>query len=384
MQREIDSGRLPGLAALVSRRGEEHVQALGTLAFGAAAPMRRDTIFRLASNTKPITAVATMTLVEECRLRLDDPVVEWLPELADRRVLRTPASALDDSVPASRPITLRDLLTFRCGYGEVFGLAPGSPIHRALIEARLPLASWPFAGSPDDLMKRLGALPLVCQPGERWLYHMPAEILGVLVARASGKSLGAFLRERVFEPLGMKDTDFSVPESKLDRFAACYFTDPSTGEAVVRDDGKLGMYARPPAFEGGGGGLVSTGDDLLAFGRMMLNGGSYGRERILSRPAIALMTSDHLTAAQKETSPFFPHFWDTCGWGLGLGVITRRGDVGRGAGTFGWDGAFGTSWWVDPSEQIVGVLMTQRSPATLAYPAIVGDFWTSVYQAIED
>jgi CubicO group peptidase (beta-lactamase class C family) len=384
MQREVDSGRLPGLVALVSRRDEEHVHTIGTFAFGDSTPMRRDTIFRLASNTKPITAVATMMLVEECRLRLDEPVHTWLPELADRKVLRTPASALDDTVAASRPMTLRDLLTFRSGYGEVLGVAPGSPIHRALIEQRLPLASWPFAGTPDDLMRCLGALPLVCQPGERWLYHMSAEILGVLIARVSGKSLGAFLRERIFEPLGMKDTGFRVPESNLDRLPPCYCTDPSTGKTAIWGGTNGGVYARTPAFEGGGGGLVSTVDDLLAFGRMMLNSGSCGRERVLSRPAVELMTTDYLTAEQKETSPFFPHFWDACGWGLGLGVITRRNDVGRSAGTFGWDGAFGTSWWVDPSEQMIGILMTQRAPATLAYPAIVGDFWTSAYQAIDD
>jgi CubicO group peptidase (beta-lactamase class C family) len=384
MQREVDTGRLPGLVALVSRRGEEHVHATGTLAFGGGPPMRRDTIFRLASNTKPITAVATMILVEECRLRLDEPVDSWLPELADRKVLRTPASEVDDTVPATRPITLRDLLTFRSGYGEVLALAPGSPIHRALVEARLPLASWPFAGTPDELMKRLGALPLVCQPGERWLYHMSAEILGVLVARVSGKSLRSFMRERIFEPLGMKDTDFSVPESRVDRFPPCYGTDPSTGKTAVQDDAHGGIYSRAPAFEGGGGGLVSTVDDLHAFGRMLLNSGSYGRERILSRPTVSLMTTDYLTAEQKEKSPFFPHFWDACGWGLGLGVITRHYDVGRSAGTFGWDGAFGTSWWVDPSEQMLGILMTQRSPATLAYPRIVGDFWTAAYQTIDD
>jgi CubicO group peptidase (beta-lactamase class C family) len=384
MRREVDAGRLPGLVSLVSRRGEEHMCAIGTLAFGDSAPMMRDTIFRLASNTKPITAVAAMMLVEECKLRLDDSVDTWLPELADRKVLRTPASALDDTVPATRAITVRDLLTYRCGYGEVLAVAPGSPIHRALVEARLPLASWPFAGTPDDLMKHLGALPLVSHPGERWLYHMSGEILGVLVARVSGKSLGAFLRERIFDPLGMKDTAFSVPESKFDRLPPCYCTDPSTGQTAVQDPARGGIYAQPPVFEGGAGGLVSTADDMLAFGRMMLRGGSCRRERILSRTSIALMTTDHLTARQKETSPFFPHFWDTCGWGLGLGVITRRNDVGRSAGSFGWDGAFGTSCWIDPSEDLVGVLMTQRAPATLAYPAIIGDFWTSVYQAIDD
>jgi CubicO group peptidase (beta-lactamase class C family) len=383
MRRYVDSGRLPGLVALVSRRGDEHVDAIGTLAFDRRAPVRRDTIFRLASVTKPITAVATMILVEECKLRLHDPVDEWLPELADRKVLRTLDSDLDDTVPANRPITLHDLLTFRSGYGEVAFLSPTSPMQKAMIEARLPLSAWPFAGSPDELMKRLSSLPLVDQPGRRWLYHMSAEILGVLIARASNTSLSAFLRERIFEPLGMKDTSFSVPEAHLGRLATCYQTDPSSGEITVFDAGGR-LFARPPAFESGGGGLVSTADDLLAFGRMMLNRGAYGRERILSRLAVELMTTDQLTPEQKAASPFFENFWEARGWGLGLSVVTRRTELAGVPERFGWDGAFGGSWYVDPREDLVGILMTQLRPGALRLPPVVLDFWTSAYQAIDD
>src|SRR5687767_1188189 len=229
MLRHVGRGRLPGLVALISRRGEEHAHALGTLAFDKPAPMRRDTIFRLASVAKPITAVAAMILVEECKLRLDDPVDGFLPELANRRVLRTIDSELDDTVPAKRPITLRDLLTFRSGYGEVFFLSPACPLQRALFEARLPLSAWAFPGTPDEFMECLGRLPLAHQPGERWLYHMSAEILGVLIARVSGKPLGAFLQERIFEPLGMADTGFQVPAAKLDRLPTCYGRDMVTG-----------------------------------------------------------------------------------------------------------------------------------------------------------
>jgi CubicO group peptidase (beta-lactamase class C family) len=174
LRRHVDSGGVPGLVALVHQSGREHVEAIGTMAFGGEAPMCRDTIFRLASTTKPITAVGAMMLVEECRVRLDDPVERWLPELKDRTVLRTIESPLDDTVPAKRPITLRDLLTFRSGYGEVLFLSPACPMQRALVEARLPLSEWPFAGTPDEFMERLGRLPLVSQPGERWLYHMSA------------------------------------------------------------------------------------------------------------------------------------------------------------------------------------------------------------------
>ena len=383
MRRYVESGRLPGLVTGVSRGGFEQIDAVGTIAFGNSEPMRRDTIFRLASMTKPITAVATMILVEECRVRLDDPVDAWLPELADRKVLRTIDSSLEDTVPAKRSITLRDLLTFRAGYGEVLFQSWNCPMQKALADAQLPLVHWPFSDTADEFMKRLGKLPLVHQPGERWLYHMCGEILGVLVARVARQSLGLFFRERIFEPLGMKDTAFFVPEEKMNRLPPCYRTDPSTGQVAIHDAAAGGLYAHPPVFEGGGGGLVSTVDDMLAFGRMML-GQNGGRDRILSRPTIELMTMDHLTPEQKAASPFFPSFWDAYGWGLGLAVIARRHELGRGPGCFGWDGTFGTSWWIDPVEDIVGVLMSQRVPDTMAMPPIVGDFWTSVYQSIVD
>ena len=384
MERHLERSRIPGLVTLVRHRGREHVDVMGTLAFGSDRPMRRDAIFRLASNTKPITAAAAMILVEECKLRLDDPIDEWLPELKDRKVLRTINSPLDDTVAAKRPITLRDLLTFRAGYGEVAFFAPMCPLHMAMMEARLPLTEWIFSGTPDELMKRLGQLPLAFQPGERWMYHMSAEILGVLIARVSGKTLGTFLRERIFEPLGMTDTGFFVPEAKLDRLPTCYGTDFPRPELVVLDEARGGQVARPPAFESGAGGLVSTVDDMAAFGRMMLDHGAHGQERILSRPSIELMTTDHLTPEQKAASPFFESFWNDRGWGLGVAVFTRRDEVAGSPGRFGWDGAFSTSWYVDPKEQLIGVLMTQRRPDALSLAPVVLDFWTSAYQLIDD
>lgn len=382
--RHVDSGRLPGLVALVSRHGMEHADAIGTLAFDRTSPMRRDTIFRLASVTKPITAVAAMILVEECRLRLDDPVDELLPELANRRVLRTIDSELDDTVPAKRPITLRDLLTFRSGYGEVAFLSPACPLQKALAEARLPLSAWMFPGTPDDYMRCLGSLPLASQPGERWLYHMSAEILGVLIARVAGVPLSAFMRERILEPLGMNDTGFTVPQAQLERVATCYRTDFSSGAITPLEEARNDLLARPCAFESGGGDqFVSTADDLLAFGRMMLNRGAHGRQRILSRLSVELMTTDQLTPEQKAASPFFENFWDSRGWGLGLSIVTRRDEVAGVPGRFGWDGAFSTSLYVDPREDMVGVLLAQCRPGALRLPPIVLDFWTSAYQAIE-
>jgi CubicO group peptidase (beta-lactamase class C family) len=384
LQRHVDQGDVPGLVALVLHRGREHAEVIGTAGFDSDVPLRRDAIFRLASTTKPITAVGAMILVEECRLRLDDPVDDWLPELKNRRVLRTIGGPLDDTVPAARSITLRDLLTFRAGYGEMLFPAPGSPLHQAMVEARLPLSEWPFAGTPDEFMARLGRLPLAHQPGERWLYHMGAEILGVLLSRVSGQSLGAFLRERIFQPLGMEDTGFQVPAAELHRLPPCYGTDMVTGQLVLLEDAAGGYAAKPPVFESGAGGLVSTADDLLAFGRMLLGTDSEKGERLLSRPTIELMAMDHLTAEQKAASPFFEHFWDRRGWGLGMGIVTARGVTGEGPGAFGWDGAFGTSWFVDPREEMVGVLMVQRRPDRLAIPPVTLDFWTSAYQLIED
>lgn len=380
----VASGYTPGLVALLHHRGREHVEAVGTMAFDSTVPMTRDTIFRLASMTKPVTAVGAMILVEECRLRLDDPVDPWLPELRDRKVLKHIDGPLDDTVAAQRPITLRDLLTFRSGHGEVAFLSPACALQQAMAEAQLPLTRWIFDGPPDEFMQRIGKLPLAHQPGERWLYHMGAEILGVLVARVAGQSLGTFLRERVFDPLGMQDTGFFVPEDKLDRLPTCYATDPFTGQRIVLDEARGGQVARAPTFESGAGGLVSTACDMAAFGRMMIDTGACGRGRVLSRPTVELMTMDHLTSAQKAASPFFPDFWANRGWGLGLGVTTARHDIADVPGSFGWDGAFGTSWHIDPKEGLVLVLMTQRRPDVLDIPALTRDFWTAAYQLIDD
>src|ERR687894_1099930 len=293
----VERGVVPGIVTLVSRRGEVQVDAIGTKAFGGSDPMRRDTIFRVASVTKPIVAAAAMILVEECALRLDEPVDPWLPELADRRVLRTIDNPLDDTVPANRPITLRDLLTFRLGIGAVMVFPPRYPIQQAMIEVGVaPGPSLP-AHAPDELMKRFGSLPLVHQPGEKWLYNSGSDILGVLLARAPGTSLEEFLRERIFAPLGMNDTSFSVSVSKLDRLANSYWTNFETEELEVFDGVEDSRWASLPVFESGAGGLVSTVDDLLAFGRMMLNQGKHENECILSRPSIELMTTDHLTPA---------------------------------------------------------------------------------------
>jgi CubicO group peptidase (beta-lactamase class C family) len=377
----VEAGDMPGMVTLVSRRGETHVDAIGRMAIGGA-PMARDTIFRITSMTKPVTAVAAMILVEECKLRLDEPVDRWLPELADRKVLRAIDGPLDDTVPAKRPITLRDLLTFRSGHGMIMVFPDRYPIQKAIAEAGFAPGPVFPSFAPDELMRRYGSLPLIHQPGERWLYSAGTEILGVLIARAAGTTFGKFLHERIFTPLGMKDTAFYVPESKLARLATAYATDHATGKLTVFDDPVTGKFAAPPVFENGSAGLVSTADDFNAFAQMMLNGGRAGRERILSRPSVELMTSDQLAPEQKLGSEIF--FDGDRGWGMGLSVFTRRDNLYTAPGRFGWDGGYGTSWYSDPGEHLTGILLTQRMMDSPEPPRVLADFWTLAYQTIDD
>lgn len=382
----VEREQVPGLVALISRRGETHVDSIGVPTLGSSAPMQRDTIFRISSMTKPITAVATLILIEECALRLDEPVDRLLPELADRRVLRQLDSALDDTVPAQRPITVRDLLTFCMGFGMIMAAPDTYPIQRAIGEQELGQGP-PSPGTgpePDEWLRRLGTLPLMHQPGERWMYHTGSEVLGVLIARASGQPLEQFFQERIFAPLGMKDTSFSVPAAKLDRLATSYSTDPATGAREVYDPAAGSQWSCPPVFPSGGGGLVSTVDDYLAFSLMLLNGGHYGRERILSRPAVETMTSDQLTPAQKAASGLTSGFFDSQGYGFGVSVTTRRTTISAPVGKFGWEGGLGTSWNVDPQEQMVTLLMTQQAWTAPSPPDVCLDFWTLAYQAIDD
>lgn len=379
----VERGEVPGLVTLVSRRGEVHVNGIGTKAFKDSDPMRSDTIFRISSMTKPIIAVATMILLEECKLRLDDPVDRWLPELAERQVLKRLDGPLDDTVPAKRPITVRDLLTFRMGFGQVMALPDAYPILQAANELQIGMgpptpATMPI---PDEWMRRLGSLPLMHQPGEMWMYNTGADVLSVLVARVSGQPLETFLRERIFGPLGMKDTSFSIPETSLNRLATSYWPDPTSGQPIVYDEPKDSQWRRP-TFPSGAGGLVSTIDDYLAFGQMMLNNGKHGSERILSRLSVELMTTDQLTSEQKAAPSLISGFLDGNGWGFGVSIITRRDDIAAVPGRYGWDGGMGTSWYSDPKEDMVIILMTQCAFASPSPPNVY--FWTLAYQAIDD
>jgi CubicO group peptidase (beta-lactamase class C family) len=228
-------------------------------------------------------------------------------------------------------------------------------------------------------MRRFSTLPLMCQPGERWLYHTGSDVLGVLIARASGQPFETFMRERIFEPLGMKDTAFSVRASDIGRFATSYVTDPATGELTLYD-APAGQWSSPPAFASGGAGLVSTTADYIAFAEMLLRGGS----PILARPSIEAMITDQLTPEQKAISGFFPDDFDARGWGLGVSVVTKRQSPEYPIGQYGWNGGLGTIWCNDPFQHLTAVLMTNAGWTSPRPPAVALDFLVCVYAAIRD
>lgn len=393
MKRHVEKNEFPGLVALVDRGGDVEVVVLGHTATDGP-PMQRDTIFRIASMTKPITAAAAMILVEEGKLRLDEPVDRLLPELANRRVLKRIDGPLDlpqdptqgNTVAANRAITLRDLLTFRLGFGIVFD-PPEAPIVRAANELKLAAFGPPAPQDPpgpDEWMRRFATLPLMHQPGDAWMYNTGSEILGVLVARAARVPFDVFLEERIFGPLGMRDTSFSVPPAKVDRLATAYWPHnpfaPDDGRYDVHDPARGGQWSRPPAFPSGGAGLVSTADDYLAFAKMLLTRGAHGDARILSEASVTAMTTDQLTREQKARSQFLPaDHWATNGWGFGMSVTTAPDNLTGAVGRYGWDGGLGTSWANDPAKNLVGILLTQRA----AFPIMAGvyrDFWSALYE----
>lgn len=359
---DIAGGKLPGYVTLVDRGEEVAVHTGGTTTLGGREPMARDSIFRIASMTKPIVAAAAMMLVEEGRLDLDAPVERWLPELADRRVLKRLDGPLDDTVPAARSITVRDLQTFTMGFGILF--REGIPIQDEIEALKLvnaaPYPQTPWG--PDEWMKRFATLPLMRQPGEAWMYNTSALVMGVLVARAAGQPLEVFLHERFFAPLGMKDTGFFVPPAQIDRLVGGgYMTSQQTGRFEQWGDGQPSQWSAPPPFPSGAGGLVSTADDYLAFARMLQGGGEYRGRRYLRAQTVAEMTRDQLTPSQKDPSVFFPGFFDTHGWGYGMSVITAPDDIARRPGRYGWNGGYGTDWFNDPGTGTINIVLTQST-----------------------
>ncbi len=366
----IGADRIPGLVALVARGDEVHVEAQGMLSIGGA-PVARNSLFRIASTTKPITAAVTLALVGEGLINLDEPVDSLLPELADRQVLRRVDGPLDDTKPADRPITIRDLLTFTFGFGmvmEMFTTPEPLPVVVAADALRLGTFGPPAPDSQPDQdtwIAGLGSLPLIAQPGERWMYNTGASVLGVLLARAAGQPLSDIMRTRLFEPLGMKDTAFWTNETG--RLATSYRPTP---DGLVLYDEPDGAWSRQPAFCDAAGGLLSTVDDLLVFARMLLNGG----DSVLSRQAAQAMTTGQLTAEQKARGGFGDDFFVGRSWSFGQQVLD--------SGVFGWDGGLGTSWLVDPNNDLVVIVLTQRMFDSSQTPPVHTDVQAAAYQSL--
>jgi CubicO group peptidase (beta-lactamase class C family) len=377
MAGEVSAGRVPGLVLGLSRGGDVHVDAIGTPAQGGSEPISPDAVFRITSMTRPVTAVATLLLVQDGLLGLDEPVDRLLPELAHRRVLRRLDGPVDDTVPADRPITVRDLLTFRGGFGMI--LAPPSEYPILLAEQALELmAAGPpvpvTPHGPDEWMRRLGTLPLMDQPGTQWRYNTGSRILGVLIGRAAGQPAESFFAERIFGPLGMTDTCFAASGDRLSRLVPCY--QAVDGAVEPYDDG--GQWTRQQVFTDCGAGLLSTAADYLTFGQMLLAGGTHRGERILAPDLAAAMTTDQLTPQQRETGDLI---LGGRGWGFGVSLIDAPETAGSGPKGYGWSGGFGTVWVNDPDEDLVAVLLTQvlAAPGSATTEAA---FWPAVYRAL--
>ncbi len=382
LEAHVGPGQMPGLIALAARGGDVHVEVIGAPLFGHPAPLARDAIFRIASLSKPLTAAAALSLVDEGALRLDQPLDHLLPELADRRVLRTPAAELDDTVPAVRAITLEDVLSYRMGYGSVMAPPGTHPIQRA--EAALGLQSFggppwpPVAHDPDSWIAALGSLPLLAQPGEQWLYNTSGQVLGVLIERAAGKPLEAVMRERIFDPLGMPDTGFHVPAEKRSRLTGYYSPTPDGDGVTLIDDPVDSWWSGPPRFPDASGWLVSTIDDYWAFVSMLLAGGTGRGGRVLAKRTVALMTTDRLSPAQRASAPIF--LGEAGGWGLGVAAPAAGAVAVPMPQQVGWDGGSGTTWRSNLQSGVTGILLTQRQRTSPASVPVFDDFWQGVEQ----
>jgi CubicO group peptidase (beta-lactamase class C family) len=362
----VAADAVPGAAWVVVRGGEVARGAAGTHTPGGDDPVTPDTVFRIASTTKPVVAAAALTLVDDGTLGLDDPVDPHLPELAGRVVLADPTDASAGTVPARRPITVRDVLTLRLGLGIDFTAPWPTPTVAALGATGLP-AGPPqpqAAPPPDEWLRRVATVPLAHQPGERWLYHVGASVLGVLVARAAGRPLPEVLAERVLGPLGMTGTGFTVPGAVRDRFGPHWTPPDDTGTRRVFDPAD-GQWTTPPAFPDAGDGLVSTVDDLAAFAAMLQAGGrAPSGERVLTEATVRAMLTEQAGPVDDEGG----------GWGLGLGVRREDEPGGRHAGSFGWDGGLGSTWWTDPVTRTTAVLLTNQMWSSPVPPAVFDEF----------
>jgi CubicO group peptidase (beta-lactamase class C family) len=369
-EKHVGDTRVPGFVVLVAAGDDVYVEAFGKLAVGGA-PVQRDSLFRIASTTKPITAAAALAVIDEGLVGLDEPVDRLLPELAGRRVLKRMDGPLDETVPAERSITTRDLLTFTFGFGmvvEMFGGHEPWPVVRASDELKLSTIGPGLPDvqpDPDTWIAGLGSLPLLAQPGERWMYNTGASVLGVLLARATGQPFGDVLRTRLFEPLGMRDT--ALWTSEIDRLATAYRATP---EGLVVWDEPDGQWSRPPAFGDGACGIVSTAEDVLAFSRMLLAGGA----GVLPTAGVREMTRDQLTDEQKSFGGLGPTFFENKSWGYCQAVYD--------GGAFGWNGGFGTSWVADPSHDLTIIVMSQRAFESPDLPVAHREIHAAAYASL--
>lgn len=357
----------PGaVVARFSGKSPSRISAAGHVDMARSAALAPDAIFRISSMTKPITAVALMILIEKLDIELTEPVAKWLPELGKPKVLVDLQGELDRTVPAKREITIEDILTSRLGTGIVPAVPGSTPIQREIARQQLVGFGPPRPASamgPDEWLRRLGALPLLAHPGDRWFYSVASNVQGMLIARLSGMALSEFLSARVFEPLDMKDTGFYVKPGQLSRLTPAYSSDLQLADGPKEES----AWANPPAFEGGEGGLVSTAADYLAFVRMLHAEGEAPRGRLLGKTWVRRMLTDQLTAGQRAGAA---GFLDGRGWGYGVSVDAGRSLTDGLQGTAGWSGGLGTSWLSDLSRDRAVVVMCARA---LDAPAVYAD-----------
>jgi len=378
LKRHLLTGYLVGAVALIGHGESAEVVLIGDQSKETGERMRRDCIFRIASMTEPLTTAAAHIAIEHNLLHPNDPVSRWLPELDDRHVLRQLSSPLDDTVRARRPITVGDLLTSRAGLGLIPAPPDTYPIQRRIEALQLPGFGPPEPGSaltPDQWLKRVGTLPLMAQPGEQWLHNTSSCLLGVLLARLVRRPLPEVLDKLIFQPLGMRDTGFFVPNGKRERLVSAYR--PEAGRLELYDSPATSAWRALPAFPDGAAGVVSTADDYFAFSHLLLAHGLVGGGRLLSEASTIAMTSDQLTASQRAAGA--PVLGPGRGWGMGMSVVADPTSAGLPRNAYGWNGALGTSWIADPNTGLTAILLTQTAFTSAAPPRVHEDFWRAVF-----
>ncbi|MBS0531704.1 MAG: beta-lactamase family protein [Proteobacteria bacterium] len=393
-RRYIDAGRFPGTQLLVYRRGNiVHSAVQGLADIERKTPMKDDTIFRIYSMTKPITSVAFMMLVEPGLVALDEPVHKYIPEWKNLGVFQAGIAPAFMTRPPARPMQIVDLL--RHTSGLTYGFQQRSNVDAAYRDKQIGAVE--KAGTLDTMIADLAKIPLEFGPGEAWNYSVSTDVIGYLVGKISGMPFEQFLKERIFNPLGMSDTDFFVPAAKAHRFAACYnaspggmmsFHSPGASGLSLQDDPATSSFLTPPAFISGGGGLCSTAADYLTFCRALLNGGELGGVRLIGPKTLALMTTNHLPGGrdlpEMSRSMFAEATYNGIGFGLGFSVTMDPAKtlIPGSPGEYAWGGAATTSFWIDPAEELIAIFMTQVLPSS-AYP-VRRELRTMVYSAITD